>query len=92
MPIRREPTYLSREVWRALYLVAQARSTKLDDQGLHKITTADEMADDLLRELITEKYPQLLEHQKAVAKLEKEVIKTLGGDSNTSKPRRGEVV
>jgi hypothetical protein len=79
MAIRREPTYLSRDVWRALYLVAQARATQLDDQGLPHASTADEIADQMLRELITEKYPQILEHQKAVAKQEKELIKTLGG-------------
>jgi hypothetical protein len=77
MSIRREPTYLSTDVWRSLWLLAKANSPKTDDQGMSKITTADEMADGLLRGIITEKYPQLLEHQKAVSKLEEQLLKTL---------------
>jgi hypothetical protein len=77
--IRSNPTYLSAEVWKACWLLAQSKGTQTDEQGLSRITTADEMADELLRELIKEKYQELLEHQKAVDKLEKELIKTLGG-------------
>ena len=51
----------------------------MDEQGLSRVTTADEMADNLLRELLKEKYPALMEHQKAVEKMEKEVIKKIGG-------------
>ena len=77
MSIRREPTYLSTDVWRSLWLIAKAHPPKTDDQGFSKIATADETADELLRGLIKDKYPQLLEHQKAVERLEKELLKTL---------------
>src|SRR4030095_17215448 len=79
MSIRREPTYLSSDVWRALWLLARAKGTQMDDQGLTKIPSADEMADTILRYAIKEKYPQLLEHQKAVDRMEKELIKAIGG-------------
>jgi hypothetical protein len=79
MSIRREPTYLSSDVWRSLWLLAKARGREMDDQGLQKIPSADEMADSILREVLKEKYPQLLEHQKAVERMEKELIKGIGG-------------
>jgi len=75
MNIRREPTYLSTEVWRALWLLSKAKSPEPNEGG--HIVTADQMADDLLRETLKEKYPKLLEHQKAVEKLERELLKTL---------------
>jgi len=39
--------------------------------------TPDEVADGLLRDVISEQYPQLFEHQKKVDALEKELLKTL---------------
>ena len=39
--------------------------------------TPDAIADGLLREAIAEQYPQLLEHQKQVSKMEAELLKTL---------------
>ena len=79
MRIRSSPIYLSADVWKGCWLIAQSKGTQTDEQGLSRVTTADEMADNLLRELLKEKYPALMEHQKAVEKMEKEVIKTLGG-------------
>jgi hypothetical protein len=79
MMIRPNPIYLSVEVYRALRLLAKAKGTTTDDQGLGHITTADQMADELLRELLKEKYPLIAEHQRQVDKLEKELIKKLGG-------------
>ena len=78
MRLRSNPTYLSADVWKGCWLIAQSKGTQTDEQGLSRVTTADEMADNLLRELLKEKYPQLFEHQKAVDKMEKEVIKVLG--------------
>jgi hypothetical protein len=77
MNLRREPTYLSSDVWRACYLLAKVRSGKVDDQGLSRGTSPDEIAVELLRGALKEKYPQLLEHQKHIAKLEDEMLKTL---------------
>jgi hypothetical protein len=77
MNIRKEPTYLSSEIWRALWVIAKSRGKRTDAQGYEVLTTPDEVADDFLRELIKEKYPQILEHQKQVAKLESALIKTL---------------
>ena len=76
MSIRRDPIYLSYDVWRELRLLAKAQT----DEG--NIATADGVADTMLRQVLTEKYPQLREHEKQVAKMEKELIKTLGGNGN----------
>jgi hypothetical protein len=71
MSIRREPTYLSTEVWRAVFLLARARTARRENSG---VTTADEMADGLLREVINEKYPELFEHQKHIDELERKLL------------------
>ena len=63
------------EVWRALYLLAQAKSPGPGQAG--RILSVDTMADDLLQIVIKEKYPQLFEHQKQVRELEAELIETL---------------
>ncbi len=74
MSIRREPTYLTYEVYAALRLLAKARSTEMESGTV----TADGLANEMLRAHIAENYPQLFEHQKNVEKLEREMIKTLG--------------
>ena len=81
MPLRREATYLTVETWKSCWLIAKSLAGKLDDQGLARTITADEVADTLLRDAIKEKYPQLLEHQKEVQKLERELFKTLATHS-----------
>jgi hypothetical protein len=73
MSIRREPTYLSTEVWRALRLLAKSKH----DPNISRVVTADEVADRMLADLIEKDYPQLFEHQKQVEKLERELINTL---------------
>ena len=70
MNIGREPTYLSTDVWGALCLIAKSKDTGLANAAW----TPDFVADEMLREKIKEKYPQLFEHQK---KVEAELIKTL---------------
>ena len=77
MNLRREPTYLSSDVWRACWLIAKWRSGKLDDQGMARTTSPDEIAVELLRAQLKQYYPQLLEHQKHIEKLEQELVKTL---------------
>jgi hypothetical protein len=74
MSIRRDPIYLEYDTWRELRLLAKAQT----DEG--NIVTADQVANDMLRKALTDSYPQLQEHQKQVAKLERELIKTLGGN------------
>jgi hypothetical protein len=71
MTIRREPTYLSTEVWRALWILAKAASSE------SKTLTVDEIADNVLRKAIMATNPQVFKHQKQVEKLESELIKTL---------------
>ena len=73
MSIRREPTYLSTEVFKACLLLAKFRT---DD--VHNMT-ADEVADTILRDAIEDQWPQVFEFQKQVAKQERELIKQLGG-------------
>lgn len=72
MSIRRDPIYLEYDVWRELRLIAKAQT------GEGNIVTADQVANDLLRVTLTERWPQLLEHQKQVAKMERQLIKQLG--------------
>ena len=72
MAIRKDPIFLTYPVWRGLRLLAKART----EEG--HIITADQLADEMLAEVLHAKYPQLAELQKQVAKLEKETIKTLG--------------
>ena len=73
MGIRRDPIYLTYDVWRELRLLAKAQT----DEG--NIVTADQVADTMLRQVLTERYPQLREHEKEVAKMEKQLLKTLNG-------------
>lgn len=73
MAIRRDPIYLSSEVYRALWLVSKINRS----QGKDEIITPDEVADLMLRKSIAENYPAVFEHQKNVEKLEKELLKSL---------------
>lgn len=77
MNLRREPTYLSSDVWKACLIIARWRSSKLDAQGMHKTTSVDEIAVELIRSALKEHYPQLLEHHKSIEKQEEELIKSL---------------
>jgi hypothetical protein len=69
--------WISLDVCRSLWVISRNR-TRTDDQGFTHAVTVDEFTDELLREVIKEKYPQVLEHHKQVAKMEQELIKTLG--------------
>lgn len=80
MSIRREPTYLSTDVWRACMLIARSQS----DEG-HK-TTADEVADFILRATIATEYPAIFDHLKKIDKLDTEMIKTLGATPKNDNP------
>ena len=71
MSIRRDPVYLSYDVWRALRLLAKSKSEPAEN----RILTVDQLADQMLSEIIVEKYPQIIEHQKQIDKLEKELLK-----------------
>ncbi len=78
MSIRRDPILLSYDTWRWLRLLAKSESSPEDG----RIMTADEMADNLLKQVIKEKWPQLMEFQKETDKREKELIKTLNDNRN----------
>jgi hypothetical protein len=73
MSFRRDPTYLSYDIWKSLHLLTKAKHVTGSDQN----PTVESLVDDILRREITDKYPQLLEHQKQIDKLERELIKTL---------------
>ncbi|HZZ98609.1 MAG TPA: hypothetical protein VFG51_01620 [Candidatus Saccharimonadia bacterium] len=79
MSIRRDPILLSYDTWRWLRLLAKSESSPEDG----RIMTPDEMADNLLRQVIKERYPQLIEFQKEIDKAEKQIIKTLNDYPNT---------
>lgn len=72
---RRKEIYVSGDVLHSLILLAQAQNGDAED--MQRRVTADEIADKILRGHIKEKYPQILEHEKHVAKLQREVIATL---------------
>jgi len=78
MSIREKPTYLSTQVYRALWLIAKSKNTpQLIETPHSNLASPDEIADSILREHIQTNYPQLFEHQKKVDALEKELLKTL---------------
>jgi hypothetical protein len=74
MRVTREATYLSYEVHRALRLLAKSK----DNGEGRPIITVDELADELLAEVLVERYPKITEHLRQVDKAEREVIKALG--------------
>lgn len=82
--IRREPIYISTDVWKACWLIAKARSAPASEETGARIETADAIADELLRATIKEKYPTLLDYFKKADKLEKETIKEIGKANDTN--------
>jgi hypothetical protein len=77
MTPRREQLYISSDVVSDLWLIIKKHPPKIDDQGFERIINPDEMADEILRSVIREKYPQISEHRKAVRAMERELLKTL---------------
>jgi hypothetical protein len=78
MSYRQAEVHVSYEVLDSLWLIAKANPTVGVAAGdPDRKSTADAMADELLRKLIKEKFPQLSEHRKKVAADERELIKTL---------------
>lgn len=76
MSIRKDPIYVSNEVYGWLRLLAKADNVGME--GLpHPRTTADEIADQLLRQAIREAHPQLAEHRKEIEKLEEKLLEAL---------------
>jgi len=73
MKLRDKPIYLSYEVWRALWLLAKSEGPAEEGRSV----TADEIADQMLRQAIREQYPQLMTHQAEIDKLEKKLIESL---------------
>jgi len=69
--IRRDPIYLSTEVWRCLWIVAKAKET-----------TPDELADNLLRESLNGIYPEVVKHHAEVTRMERSVIRDIGMKGN----------
>lgn len=79
MNIRRDPIYIGTDVWKSLQLLAKSYHDDLIEKGNspNAITTPDFIADQILREVITQKYPQIANLQKQIQKLEDETIKTI---------------
>lgn len=75
MSIRRDPIYVSYEVWRALRLLAKAKQEPAVSG--REIVTADQLADEMLAEVLVERYPKITEHLKQVDRMERELAKTL---------------
>ena len=81
--IRRDPLYVSSDVWRWLRLLSKAQG--IPEEG--RIVTPDEIADQILRVGIERNYPQIRYHQREVDALEKKVIESLqDAAKNGAKP------
>jgi hypothetical protein len=61
MSIRRNEIHLSTKVTRALWLLAKRKGKIIDPQGLDRIITADELADQTLDRFLAEKHPDVYE-------------------------------
>ena len=99
--IRRDPIYISSDVYRWLRLLAKAKLPTAEYETnfgaeLRKVT-ADEIADQILRQSIREQHPTLQEGLREIEKMEKKIIenlkhekppcseeKTLSGSSDTT--------
>jgi hypothetical protein len=66
--------YLSKDLWRGFFLLAKARNS--GEPGTAPVTI-ESLVDEILRKELTEKHPQVFEHQQQIDKLEKELIKKL---------------
>ena len=80
-PLRREPTYLSVEVFKACWLIGQAQSGTVDEHGLSRTVTADEVADTLLYETIKEKHREVFKYLKQIEKSDKAMIDQLARET-----------
>lgn len=70
--VRGDSIYLSAEVHRALRIIAKAASG-----GLNGKVTKDQTADELLRKVIAQDYPQLAEHQSNIEKIEEQMMESI---------------
>jgi hypothetical protein len=79
--IRRDPIYISREVWNWLRLLSKAEpvpeNANTSYDTITRKVTPDEIADQILRQAIREQYPQLAELQKALNDLETGIVQAL---------------
>ena len=71
MSERRKEIYVSNDVWKAYWMLAKSKTSE------GHIVTVEDVADDVLRQHIKNKYPQLFAHQQQMTKLQREVIATL---------------
>jgi hypothetical protein len=79
MSIRRDPIYISSEVWRWLRLIAKSRP-ETDRETLNSgraTLSPDEVADVILRKAVEQWYPELITAVKELDKKEKEIIESL---------------
>lgn len=67
MSIRREPTYLSTDVWRGLWIISGSKDI-----------TPDELANTLLDEIIKERWPSVINYLSEVRKMEREIREAIG--------------
>jgi hypothetical protein len=66
--------YLSKDIWRGFWLLAKARNSGAPGTSIH---TIESLVDEILRKELTEKHPQVFEHQLQIDKLERELLKNL---------------
>jgi hypothetical protein len=73
MSERRNTIYINGDILHSLWLIAKSRPPDADN----RYATAEDVAEEMIRATIKEKFPQLAEHRKQVDKLERELLKTL---------------
>jgi hypothetical protein len=73
MSDRRYSIYITGDLLHSLAMIAGKRPVNEDNTR----PTAESIAEEMIRAAIKEKYPQLLEHQKAVREMERELMKQL---------------
>ena len=73
MSERRFQIYIAGDILHSLNLIARSRPPSEEN----RFSTAEDVAEEMLKSSFKEKYPQLAEHQKMIAKMERELLKTL---------------
>jgi len=73
MSERRYQIYIAGDILHSLALIARSRPPSEEN----RFSTAEDVAEEMLLAALKEKFPQLFDHQKAVAKMERELVKSL---------------
>ncbi len=76
--LRRDPVYISTEVFRGMLILSKARSGKIE-----KITV-DKLVDNVCYDFLKANHPKILQHLRDSDKQQNEVIKEIQKDDNST--------